>query len=389
MLSVETLTTVPVRTQQRVVEVSWFDDLCSGDTAYLGVLDNKRRSNYEHCRKILLTAEKMGYRNILLPSSYIVGQDPLLFAAALAPQTSKINLLVAIRCGEVHPPMLARAISTLDHLLEGRLTINIINSELPGVKEDGALRYQRCAETIEVLKQAWTRDRIRWSGELYQFDLPADPARPYQQNGGPLLYFGGIADGAREVCAKYCDVFLMWPETEESLYATMQDVSSRAARYGPYHRLRPARPRDRARNGGRSPGVHQKNHVEARRGAGAYAKAPRPGRQVAGGSAAGRPARTVGCGWVRGAALWTGIGRARSGCGAALVGDPDQIVAQLNRYMDMGIRSFILSGYPLLDECKLFGKYVLPRLPNVSLPELQGRTPATTPVTPLTTAVLR
>ena len=75
--------------------------------------------------------------------------------------------------------------------------------------------------------------------------------------------------------------------------------------------------------------------------------------------------------------------------GAALVGDPDQIVAQLNRYMDMGIRSFILSGYPLLDECKLFGKYVLPRLPNVSLPGLQGRTPATTPVTPLTTAVLR
>jgi alkanesulfonate monooxygenase len=87
--------------------------------------------------------------------------------------------------------------------------------------------------------------------------------------------------------------------------------------------------------------------------------------------------------------LWTGIGRARSGCGAALVGDPDQIVAQLNRYMDMGIRSFILSGYPLLDECKLFGKYVLPRLPNVSLPQFQGRTPATTPVTPLTTAVLR
>jgi alkanesulfonate monooxygenase len=157
MLSVQTLTSVPVRTEQRVVEVSWFDDLCSGDTAYLGVLDNKRRSNYEHCRKILLTAEKMGYRNILLPSSYIVGQDPLLFAAALAPQTSKINLLVAIRCGEVHPPMLARALSTLDHLLEGRLTINIINSELPGVKEDGALRYQRCAETIEVLKQAWTQ----------------------------------------------------------------------------------------------------------------------------------------------------------------------------------------------------------------------------------------
>ncbi len=389
MLSVETLTSVPVRTEQRVVEVSWFDDLCSGDTAYLGVLDNKRRSNYEHCRKILLTAEKMGYRNILLPSSYIVGQDPLLFAAALAPQTSKINLLVAIRCGEVHPPMLARAISTLDHLLEGRLTINIINSELPGVKEDGALRYQRCAETIEVLKQAWTGDRIQWNGELYQFDLPADPARPYQQNGGPLLYFGGIADGAREVCAKYCDVFLMWPETEESLYATMQDVSSRAARYGRTIDF-----------GLRVHVIVRETEAEAR----AYTKKIMSKLDAAQGLTLKHRAQDAkSLGVVRQDALreqsdadgfvepllWTGIGRARSGCGAALVGDPDQIVAQLNRYMDMGIRSFILSGYPLLEECKLFAKYVLPKLPNVSLPGLQGRTPATTPVTPLTTAVLR
>ena len=389
MLAVETLTSVPVRTERRVVEVSWFDDLCSGDTAYLGVLDGKRRSNYEHCRKILLTAEKMGYRNILLPSSYIVGQDPLLFAAALAPQTSKINLLVAIRCGEVHPPMLARAISTLDHLLEGRLTINIINSELPGLKEDGALRYQRCAETIEVLKQAWTQDRIQWNGELYQFDLPADPARPYQQNGGPLLYFGGIADGAREVCAKYCDVFLMWPETEESLYATMQDVSSRAARYGRTIDF-----------GLRVHVIVRETEAEAR----AYTKKIMSKLDAAQGLTLkhrAQDAKSLGVvrqdvlreqsdadGFVE-PLLWTGIGRARSGCGAALVGDPDQIVAQLNRYMDMGIRSFILSGYPLLDECKLFARYVLPRLPNVSLPGLQGRTPATTPVTPLTTAVLR
>ena len=49
--------------------------------------------------------------------------------------------------------------------------------------------------------------------------------------------------------------------------------------------------------------------------------------------------------------LWTGIGRARSGCGAALVGTPDQIVEKLDCYRAMGIRSFIFSGYPHLDEC--------------------------------------
>jgi alkanesulfonate monooxygenase len=89
------------------------------------------------------------------------------------------------------------------------------------------------------------------------------------------------------------------------------------------------------------------------------------------------------------ALLWTGIGRARSGCGAALVGNPDQILEKINRYMDMGIRSFIFSGYPLLEECDLFARYVLPFLPNEKLARLQKRIPPETPATPLTYAPLR
>ena len=81
--------------------------------------------------------------------------------------------------------------------------------------------------------------------------------------------------------------------------------------------------------------------------------------------------------------LWTGIGRARSGCGAALVGNPDQIVAKIQRYIEMGMRSFIFSGYPHLEECHLFARYVLPQLETISLPIAQGRIPATTPATPL------
>jgi alkanesulfonate monooxygenase len=86
--------------------------------------------------------------------------------------------------------------------------------------------------------------------------------------------------------------------------------------------------------------------------------------------------------------LWSGVGLARSGCGSAIVGDPDQVLAKLNRYMDMGMRAFILSGYPHLDECDLFAKYVLPKLPTCRLNELQGRL-VKTPVTPLTTALRR
>src|SRR5205085_10282677 len=81
--------------------------------------------------------------------------------------------------------------------------------------------------------------------------------------------------------------------------------------------------------------------------------------------------------------LWTGVGRARSGCGGALVGDPDQIVAKLQRYMDMGIRAFIFSGYPHLRECELFTRYVLPRLKTCKLAVAQGRVPESAPATPL------
>jgi len=285
--------------------------------------------------------------------------------------------------------MLARAIASLDHLLKGRLTINIINSDLPGIKEDAAFRYRRCAEIIEILKQAWTQERIQHKGELYQFDLPADPARPYQQNGGPLLYFGGTSDGAREVCAQYCDMFLMWPETEEMLYSNIQDLSKRAARYG-----------RKIDFGLRVHVIVRETETEAR----AYAKKLMSKFDaVRGALIKGRMQDSWSLGVQRqtlvremadseGYAephLWTDIGKARSGAGGCLVGDPDQILNKLNRYMDMGFRSFIFSGYPLLDEAGYFARYVLPKLPNVSMPVYQNRRSAQQPVTPLTTKPLK
>ena len=65
--------------------------------------------------------------------------------------------------------------------------------------------------------------------------------------------------------------------------------------------------------------------------------------------------------------LWTGIGRARSGCGAAIVGDPDQVLKKLQQYMALGIEAFILSGYPHSEECDLFARYVLPKLDHAVL----------------------
>jgi alkanesulfonate monooxygenase len=375
-----------IRTPERAAEISWFCDLCGGDTEYLGVLDPDRRSSFAHCSDIVLAAERLGYRNILLPNTYVAGQDPLTFASGIAPRTRDIQLLVAQRCGELHPPMLARSLACLDHMLQGRLTINIINSELPGLRESPELRYQRCAEVIEILRQGWTQERIVHRGEIYQFDLPADPVKPYQQNGGPLLYFGGISDGAREVCARYCDVFLMWPETEARLAETMRDVSARAARHGRTIDF-----------GLRIHVIARETEAEAR----AFARRllsrldPARGLELKHRTQDSRSAGVLRQDELRAQAdeegfieplVWSGIGLARSGCGSALVGDPDQLVAKIERYLDMGFRSFIFSGYPLIEEAELFARYVLPRLPRTSLPRLQGRIPAHPPVTPLTTA---
>ena len=379
---------VPIRTPQRLVEVAWFNDLCGGDTQYLGVIDEERRSNYAHCRDIMLTAEQMGFGNILLPTSYLIGQEVIPFAGAMGPQTSTINMLTALRTGEIFPTMLARHIATLDHILKGRLTINIINSNLPGVEETPELRYKRCSETIDILKQAWIQESIDFAGEVYQVKLNSTaPVKPYQQNGGPLLYFGGISEGSKEVCAKYCDVFLMWPEPEESIYATMQDMSARAAKYGRSIDF-----------GFRVHVIVRSTEEEAR----AYAEKIMSKFDPQRFNMKERTQDYKSLGVIRQdefrakstddylePLLWGGIGRARSGCGAALVGTPEQILLKLNRYIDMGIRAFILSGYPLIEECQLFGTHVLPHLSTAKLSVLQDRLPANEPVTPLTTAVLR
>ncbi len=364
-------------------EVSWFAPICNGDTEFMGEMDNQYKSNWENASNILLTADQLGYKNILCPSSYQVGQDTMSFVSAVAPLTKNINLLAAVRCGEIHPPMLARAIATLDHILKGRLTINIISSDLPGTKLDSAVRYGRSREVIEILKQAWTQDVIDFQGEHYQLNLPAAPCKPYQQNGGPLLYFGGYSPPGVDLCAAHCDVYLMWPETETRLLELMTNMSRKAAEY------------NRAVDFGlRIHVIVRETEKEARDYADQLMSKlePEKGKEI---RERALDAKSYGVsrqaemreiadqkGYVE-PNLWTGIGRARSGCGAALVGTPDQIVSKIQRYMDMGIRSFIFSGYPHLEECKRFAEMVLPKLKTLSLPVELGRIPKETPMTPL------
>ncbi len=377
--------TIKVRSKNlEGAEVSWFAPICNGDDEYLSKHDLRYKSDWSNTSNVLLTADRLGYRNILCPSSYQVGQDTMTFASAVAPLTQNINLLTAIRCGEVHPPMLGRAIATLDHILKGRLTINIISSNLPGTELSSAERYQRSREVIEILKQGWTQDHINFKGEFYNIQLPTtEPLKTYQQNGGPLLYFGGYSPPGVDLCAEHCDVYLMWPETEEKIQGLMQNMSEKAAGYNREvdFGLRVHVIVRETESEAKAAAKKLMSFVDDQRGEEIRLRA-QDGKSYGVSRQTSMREQADDDGFVEDQ-LWTGIGRARSGCGGAIVGDPDQVLAKINRYMDMGIRSFIFSGYPHADECKLFGKYVLPRIKTFSMPEVQHRKPIQEPNSPL------
>ncbi len=380
-----TVTVVPITSADLdALEVSWFAPLCSDDYRHLGVPEGDYRSSWENTSDILQTADKLGYRNILCPSSYQVGQDTLSFVAANAPLTKQINMLAAVRCGEMQPIMLARTIATLDHMLKGRLTVNIISSDFPGEKDDSAYRYQRSREVVEILKQAWTQDEINIDGEIYKFEgLTTAPAKPYQQNGGPLLYFGGYSPPALDLCGEHCDVYLMWPEKKDELAERMKAVNAAAEKhnrvldYGLRVHMIVRDTEQEAREYAEEIvskldddfGTEIRNRALDAKSLGVSLQAKN--RDQANDSGYVEPH------------LWTGVGRARSGCGAALVGSTDQVLSEIEAYQKMGIRSFIFSGYPHIDECKSFGERVLPQLKTCSLPEEYGRVPSEPPNVPL------
>ena len=363
-------------------EISWFAPICDGDDDLLGSRNPKFKSTWENTSRIIKTADKLGYTNVLCPSSYQVGQDTLTFVSAMAPLTNQINFLAAIRCGEIHPPMLARSLSTLDHILKGRLTVNIISSDLPGNKLESSIRYSRSREVINILKQCWNDDEINFKGEFYNLNLPTDPVKPFQK-GGPLLYFGGYSPDGVDLCAEHCDVYLMWPDTEDKISTLISNMKAKALGYNRTVQFglrvhvivreteAEARKyasklisnldynlgneiRDRAQDS-KSLGVSMQSELRSKSDKDFYVESN----------------------------LWTGIGLARSGCGAAIVGDPDQVYNKLKRYMNLGIRSFILSGYPHHNECELFAKYVLPRFNNIHFSKAFNRVPKSIPNTPL------
>ncbi len=344
------------------LEVAWFGALCDDDAEQLGVPAPHLQSSFEHCRDIVLAARDQGFDNVLLPSGYQLGIDTLVFAGGVAPDVrGRMRLLAAVRCAEMWPPQLARQLATLDQMLDGGLTINIISSDLPGAPLESEPRYRRTAEVMSILRTLLDRQPLEHHGEFY--DLELEPPRIGTVSGAcPPLYFGGHSEPARRVAAEHADVFLTWPDTEAAVAELVADMSARADAHG-----------RRLRFGFRCHVIVRDSEAEARAAARHLLAAldAAQGERIRGASLDSTSAGVRRQAELREdadedgfveEALWTGIGRARSGAGAAIVGDPDQVVAKLRRYAELGVDTFILSGYPHLAECELVGRHVLPAL---------------------------
>jgi alkanesulfonate monooxygenase len=343
------------------LELAWFAALCDDDYEQLGVPDPTLASSYEHCATIVRAADDAGFDAILMPSGYALGIDTVAFTAAVARSTRTIRPIVAVRMGETWLPQLARQLATLDHLLDGRMVVNVISSELPGEALASGPRYQRTLEHMLGLRTLLDGQPLDAQGEWVR--VKVDPPRIRTTTGAcPPLWFGGLSDDARDVAARAADVYLMWPDTLEKVATIVADMRARAAAYG------------------RTIGFGYRVHVvvrdteeEARAAARHLIAAldPEVGEAIRARSLDSNSVGVRAQAGLREASddegfaephLWTGIGRARSGCGAAIVGDPQQVADKIRAYRSLGIDRFILSGYPHLDECRRFADLVMPLL---------------------------
>ncbi len=344
-----------------VPEISWFGALCDDDYEFLGVPEDHLKSSWSHCSDIVQTADRLGYDNVLLPSGYDLGMDTTSFAAAIATHTEQIQLLAAVRMGEMWLPQLARQLATIDQMASGRLTINIISSDIPGAPLESEPRYQRTREWMHVLRTLLNGESVDMAGEFVK--LTVDPPRMRTVSGKcPPFYFGGFSPAAKDTAAEHADVFLTWPDTVAGVAGTIEDMAERAKSF------------DRTlKYGLRAHVIVRETEAQAREAATRLlskldAEEGEKIRQKSLDTASAGVARQN---ELRDAAeddgfveenLWTGVGRARSGAGAAIVGDPDQVLAKIRAYQEVGVGAFILSGYTHKAEADLFAQHVLSKI---------------------------
>ena len=349
------------------MHVFWFLPT-HGDGHYLGTSVGARPVSLPYLKQIAQAADTLGYHGVLIPTGRSC-EDSWVVASALAPLTEQLRYLVAIRPGIISPTVSARMAATLDRLSNGRLLINVVTGGDPdenrgdGIQLSHAERYEVTDEFLKIWRRVLQGEAVDFDGRHIQVSN-AKALYPPVQKPYPPLYFGGSSNAAHDLAAEQVDVYLTWGEPPAAVAEKIADVRARAAKLGRTVRF----------------GIRL--HVIVRETSdAAWAAADRLIANISDDTIAAAQqsfARFDSEGQRRMVALhggrrdqleiypnlWAGVGLVRGGAGTALVGDPQQVAERIREYADLGIESFIFSGYPHLEEAYRFAELVFPLLPE-------------------------
>lgn len=347
-----------------------------GDGHYLATTTGGREVNFNYLRQIAQAADQLGYFGVLLPTGRSC-EDSWVVASSVAPFTERLRYLVAVRPGLQSPSVAARMTATLDRISGGRLLINVVTGGDP-VENKGDGIYLSHDERYAVTREFLTVYRDLLAGKTVSFEgshIRIEDGRLMfgpVQSPGPPLYFGGSSDAGIDVAVDTVDKYLTWGEPPAQVAEKIARVRTVAARRG------------------RSISFGIRLHVIVRETAAqAWSAADELIKYVTDETVASAQkifSRMDSVGQQRMSKLhgggrdqleispnlWAGVGLVRGGAGTALVGDPETVAARIAEYQDLGIDTFIMSGYPHLEEAYRFAELVFPRL-ALDRPGLPGR----------------
>ena len=348
------------------MELFWFLPT-HGDGRYLGTARGARAVSHAYLSQIARAADELGYGGVLLPTGRSC-EDAWIVAATLVPLTRRLRFLVAIRPGIVSPTAAARIASTLDRMSEGRVLINIVTGGDPAEAEgDGVFlshdeRYQVTDEFLGVWRRVLAGEVVDHVGRHLQVK-GAKVLYPPVQKPHPPLYFGGSSPAAHDLAARLMDVYLTWGEPPDAVAQKIADMRRRASEHGRTLRfgirlhviVRETAP------GAWAAADELIRHLDddaialAQR---AFARFDSEGQRRMSALHAGRRDKLE-----VSPNLWAGVGLVRGGAGTALVGDPETVAQRMREYAELGIETFILSGYPHLEEAYRVAELLFPLLP--------------------------
>jgi len=347
-------------------DVLWFLPT-HGDGHYLGTGHGARAVSHRYLAQIAQASDELGYAGVLLPTGRSC-EDSWVVASSLAAMTDRLRFLVAVRPGLQSPTLAARMTATLDRISKGRLLINVVTGGDPvenrgdGIFLDHAQRYEVTDEFLDIYIRLLKGETVTHSGKHIQIEN-GSLIYPPVQTPLPPLYFGGSSDVAQDIAARTIDKYLTWGEPPQQVGEKIRAMRKLSAAHG--------RPLS---FGIRLHVIVRETNAEAWAAADdlikylddetvasaqkAFANYDSVGQQRMAALHGGRRDKLE-----VSPNLWAGVGLARGGAGTALVGDPETVAARMKEYMNLGIDTFIMSGYPHLEEAYRFAELVLPLLP--------------------------